>query len=84
MCWHTAQCSRRVTCVQIAGEFKTTAVADGNITVLKFSVSKSLLEWACRTTAVEDMKARRLRSYCDQVTDNIILENYEVMHVENA
>jgi len=59
-------------------------VADGNITVLKFNVSKSLLERACRTTAVEDMKARRLRSYCDQVTDNSILENYEVMHVENA
>jgi len=49
-------------------------VADGNITVLKFNVSESLLERACRTTAVEDMKARRLRSYCDQVTDNSVLE----------
>jgi hypothetical protein len=55
-------------------------VADGNITVLKFNVSKSLLERACRTTAVEDMKARRLT----RVTDNSILENYELMHVENA
>jgi hypothetical protein len=55
-------------------------VADGNITVLKFNVSKSLLERACRTTAVEDTKARRLT----RVTDNSILENYELMHVENA
>jgi hypothetical protein len=53
---------------------------------MKFNVTKSLLEGACRMTAAEDINpsASDRTLITDQFTDNSVLEKVEVMHVKNA